>query len=80
MAKTRSFEDLTRIVGIGRDYAGILEAAGIRSIQELAIQDPTDLADLLLEVNLLKGLVMAVPSEKRVSGWVRQAQGLLIGH
>ena len=80
MAKTRSFDSLTRIVGIGQDYAGMLEAAGILSVQELAIQDPMALADLLLEVNLVEGLVLAVPSEKRVSGWVRQAQELLIGH
>lgn len=78
--KTEAIENLTRITGIGSDYARMLEAAGVHSLEELALQDPTALSDALLEVNLLRGLVKAVPSGMRVSGWVRQAQGFLLGH
>ena len=72
--------ELIRIRGVGREYANLLEAAGVHSIRELAQQDPTALSDALLEVNLLRGLVKEVPSGTRVSGWVRQAQGFLLGH
>jgi len=68
--------DLKRIRGIGVDYAGMLLAVGIRSVQELSQQDPMTLSDSLLEVNLLRDMVKSVPSERRVAGWIRQAQGM----
>ena len=71
--------DLLRIRGVGTDFAELLEAVGVHSVQELADRNPRDLSDALLEANLLKELVRAVPSEKRVEGWVRQARGLLMG-
>ncbi len=77
---TETIENLTQIIGIGADFERMLEAAGVHSIRDLALQDPTDLSDTLLELNLLRGLVKAVPSEMRVAGWVRQAQGFLLGH
>ena len=72
--------DLMRIKGVGREYAQLLEASGVGSVRELSQCDPTDLSDALLEANLLQRRVEVVPSEKRVAGWKRQAQGLVMGH
>jgi len=66
--------ELEQVTGIGKRYARILEAAGVASVQELAEQDPLELADALLEVNLLQGMVLVVPSETRVAGWIEQAR------
>ena len=66
--------ELQGITGIGTRYARMLEAAGVTSVEELAGQNPLDLADALLEVNLLQGVVLAVPTEKRVAGWIEQAR------
>ena len=73
-------EALIRIRGVGREYAELLEAAGVHSVRELAAQDPVALSDALFEANLLRELVKTVPSENRVGGWVRQAQSLQLGH
>ena len=72
--------DLMRIRGVGADYATMLLAVGIRSIHDLSRQDPTILSDSLLEVNLLRHMVKAVPSEKRVAGWIQQAKGIITDH
>jgi hypothetical protein len=76
----RTRPDLMRIKGIGVEYAKMLEAVGVPSVLELSLCDPRTLSDALLEVNLLREMVRAVPSEKRVAGWVRQAQSLRMGH
>ncbi len=68
--------DLVRIVGLGTDYSAMLEAAGVHAVRDLAEKNATDLSVVLLEVNLLRNLVRAVPSEKRVAGWIKQAQPL----
>lgn len=66
--------ELERVRGIGTRYARMLKAAGVTSVRELATQDALDLSDALLEVNLLQGMVLVVPSEKRVAGWIGQAR------
>ena len=68
--------DLGRIIGVGNEYAAMLEAAGVHSVRDLAERDATDLSDALLEVHLLRGMVRAVPSERRVAGWIKQAKQL----
>ena len=74
--------DLMRISGVGSDYAKMLEAAGVHSVGDLSRKDPIILSDTLLGVNFLNMLVQAIPSEKRVGGWVKQARTLqrLEGH
>lgn len=74
--------DLMRIKGIGGEYAEILEAAGVDSVPELARRNPQNLASSIASVNVSKKLVRAVPTEKRVAGWVKQASMLdrIVGH
>ena len=71
-----SNEDLMRITGIGGRYAEILEAVGVHSVVGLSQRDPAELADAMLEVNLGIGLVRALPTKKRIAGWVAQARRL----
>ena len=66
--------DLFRIKGVQKQYAELLEAAGVDSVPELSHRDPTNLAKKLAEVNEAKHLVRQVPSESSVAQWVAEAK------
>ncbi len=68
--------DLMRIRGIGGEYSELLEAAGVDSVPELARRNAGKLADAMVEKNMAAKLVRAVPSEKRIAGWIQQAKGM----
>jgi predicted flap endonuclease-1-like 5' DNA nuclease len=68
--------DLFRIQGIGRQYAELLEAAGVDSVKELAQRRPDHLHAKLIEVNQKHHHVNVVPSPEHVKKWVEQAQAL----
>lgn len=68
--------DLMRIKGIGGEYSELLEAAGVDSVPELAQRSATALAAKIAEINATKKLVRVVPSEAKVSDWIRQAREL----
>lgn len=66
--------DLMRIRGVGRQYAELLEAAGVDTVRELAQRNPANLADKLREVNDLKKLARVTPAGSSVIAWVDQAK------
>jgi predicted flap endonuclease-1-like 5' DNA nuclease len=68
--------DLSRIRGVGTDYADLLEAAGVDTIPELAQRNPQNLYQKLVEVNTEKKLVRQLPGEVQVREWVEQAKKL----
>jgi predicted flap endonuclease-1-like 5' DNA nuclease len=68
--------DLFRIQGIARQYAELLEAAGVDSVKELAQRRPDHLHAKLVEVNQKHHHVKTVPSAEQVKKWVDQAQAL----
>jgi len=68
--------DLFRINGVAEDYAELLEAVDVHSINELAHQDPELLAERIKMVNEQKQLVQRQPSLKVVKRWVKEAQQL----
>lgn len=68
--------DLMRVNGVGGEYSELLEAAGVDSVPELATRNATSLAAKMVEVNLARKLVRAVPSTSMVADWVAQAKGL----
>ncbi len=68
--------DLSRIKGIGSEYADLLEAAGVDSVPELAQRNGANLHAKLTEINSAKNLVRSLPSESAVSDWVEQAKAL----
>jgi predicted flap endonuclease-1-like 5' DNA nuclease len=68
--------DLFRIKGVQKQYAELLEAAGVDSIPELAQRDPAHLLPKMAEVNEKKKLVRKLPTADQVAAWVKQAKTL----
>ena len=68
--------DLFRIKGIGKQYAELLEAAGVDTVVELAKRVPENLLKKMEEVNKKKKLVRLLPFLKQVKKWVEQAKKL----
>jgi hypothetical protein len=68
--------DRMRIKGIGEDYAGLLEAAGVDTVRELKYRNPQRLAQTMADVNKNRRLVRFLPSEKVVERWVATARAL----
>lgn len=68
--------DLYRIKGVGREYADLLEEAGVDTVVELAQRNAANLTAKLVEVNTAKSLVQKLPTEKSVGNWVEQAKEL----
>ena len=70
--------DRMRIKGIGEDYAGLLEAAGVDTVRELKYRNPGRLAKAMARVNTQRKLVRLLPSEKAVVRWIDTARKLPI--
>lgn len=68
--------DLKRINGVERQYAELLEAAGVDTVVELAQRNPENLMEKMLETNQEKRLVRRPPSLKMVEKWIEQAKSL----
>lgn len=68
--------DLSRIQGIGTQYADLLEASGVDTVPELAKRKPETLAQKMVEVNNMKKLVRRPPGLARITTWVAQAKKL----
>jgi uncharacterized membrane protein len=68
--------DLMRVKGVGVKYAGLLLAAGVDTVPELAQRVPAHLRSKMDEVNALEALVGELPAESMVGGWVTQAKAL----
>lgn len=65
-----------RIKGVQKQYAELLEAAGVDSVVELAQRDPSHLLPKMVATNIKKGLVRKLPTQKQVADWVTQAKKL----
>ena len=68
--------DLFRVKGIGKQYAELLEAAGVDTVVELSKRNPENLLDAMVKTNDKKHLVRALPYLKQVKKWVEQAKKL----
>lgn len=68
--------DLTRVNGIGEEYADLLECAGVDSTLELAKRDPHRLYETLTRTNHTKHLVRRLPTETQVTKWIMMAKKL----
>jgi predicted flap endonuclease-1-like 5' DNA nuclease len=76
LLKFANMVDLYRIVGVGAEYAELLEASGVDTVPELARRNPAELAKKLAEVAKAKKLTRRTPSEAEVASWVEQAKTL----
>jgi hypothetical protein len=68
--------DRMRIRGISREYAELLQAAGVDTVKELKYRNPTNLAKSMAEANRKRKMVRLLPSQKVVERWIDHAKSL----
>ena len=68
--------DRMRIKGIRKEYAGLLQAAGVDTVKELKYRNPSNLAKAMAEANNKRKMVSLLPSEKVVGNWIENAKKL----
>lgn len=68
--------DLMRINGVGKQFAELLEAAGVDTVKELKMRNAANLTERMAEVNALKKLTRMVPAEGMVAKWIAEAKTL----
>ena len=68
--------DYMRIPGMGRAKTGLLRAAGVTTVRELALRNPSRLAESMRDINTRRKLVHVLPSEKSVEQIIQKARKL----
>src|SRR5215472_17504798 len=68
--------DYMRIPGMGKAKVGLMRAAGVTTVRELAMRNPARLAQNMKDVNTKRRLVRVLPSEKSVEQIIAQARKL----
>jgi len=66
--------DRMRIKGVRKEYAELLQAAGVDTVKELKYRNPINLAQAMADANLKRKLVRLLPSEKMVKRWIENAK------
>lgn len=67
---------LARLRGVGEAYTALLEAAGVKTLGDLATKAPDELRSQFEKLNETSKLVGRVPALAMVNGWVNKAQRL----
>jgi hypothetical protein len=68
--------DRMRVRGIRKEYAGLLQAAGVDTVRDLKYRNPQNLAKAMAEANKKRKLVAFLPSAKVVGHWIEDAKKL----
>jgi predicted RecB family nuclease len=68
--------DRMRIKGIRKEYAELLQAAGVDTVKELKYRNPANLAKAMSDANKKHKMVRLLPSEKVVGNWIENAKKL----
>jgi len=68
--------DRMRIKGVGWEYAELLSAAGVKTVNELKFRNPEKLVERMTQANHRRKLVQLLPSVKVVQRWIENAQNL----
>jgi hypothetical protein len=66
--------DRMRIKGVRKEYAELLQAAGVDTVKELKYRNPINLAKAMADANRKRKLVRILPSEKMVKRWIENAK------
>ena len=66
--------DRMRIKGVRKEYAELLQAAGVDTVKELKYRNPFNLAKAMADANKKRKLVRLLPSEKVVKRWIENAR------
>src|SRR6202048_1454057 len=75
-----NFSDHMRIPGMGKAKVGLVRAAGVTTVRELALRNPSRLAQNMKDVNTRRKLVRVMPSEKSVEQLIAPAGKLPAKH
>jgi hypothetical protein len=67
--------DRMRVRGVGADYAQLLGAAGVKTVNDLQFRNPRNLVERMQQANKGK-LVQVLPKEKTVERWIESAKKL----
>jgi nucleotidyltransferase/DNA polymerase involved in DNA repair len=65
-----------RITGVGKQFAELLEAAGVDTVKELKNRNAANLADAMKATNAKKKLAKTSPSASMATKWIAQAKTL----
>jgi hypothetical protein len=68
--------DRMRIKGMGKEYAELLQLAGVDTVKELKYRNPGRLAKAMAAANAKRKLVRLLPSENTVVRWIESAKKL----
>jgi hypothetical protein len=68
--------DRMRVKGIRKEYAVLLQAAGVDTVKDLKYRNPANLAKAMAEANKKRKMVRLLPSEKLVCRWIENAKKL----
>jgi predicted RecB family nuclease len=68
--------DYMRIPGMGKAKVGLVRAAGVTTVRELALRNPARLAQNMKEVNTKRKLVRVMPSQRSVEQLIAKARKL----
>jgi predicted flap endonuclease-1-like 5' DNA nuclease len=68
--------DRMRVKGVGWEYAELLRAAGVKTVNELKFRNPQKLVDQMSEANAKRKLVRLLPSVTVVTRWIESAKKL----
>jgi hypothetical protein len=71
-----NFSDHMRIPGMGKAKIGLIRAAGVTTVRELGLRNPSRLAQSMKEANTRRKLVRVLPSEKSVEQLIERARKL----
>ena len=68
--------DRMRVKGVSKEYAELLQAAGVDTVKELKYRNAANLAKAMADANKKYKLVRLVPSERVVARWIDDAKKL----
>ncbi|MCP1837478.1 putative RecB family nuclease [Bradyrhizobium sp. USDA 4524] len=71
-----NISDYMRIPGMGKAKVGLVRAAGVTTVRELAHRNPSRLAQSMKDANVRRKLVRVMPSEKSVELLIEEARKL----
>ncbi|MCC8966916.1 DUF4332 domain-containing protein [Bradyrhizobium sp. Pear76] len=71
-----NISDYMRIPGMGKAKVGLVRAAGVTTVRELAHRNPSRLAQSMKDANVRRKLVRVMPSEKSVEMLIEEARKL----
>ena len=68
--------DRMRVRGVGAEYADLLRAAGVDTVEELRDRNPVRLRAAMVDVNAEMNVVRRVPAVSTVERWIEHARKL----